>query len=524
MEKQGEQDGRDTQGTYGEQSRDVRGEEGSPGKLAKPHVVVIMADQLRYDVVNERYMPNVSRLKNESAVFERAYCASPLCVPARGAFFSGLYPNVNGSLINPWEQLEAEYGDVHPGTANMYSMMEADWDSWHTGKQHFNRKDIQQSCSRTHWHTLEDHYGDFLKQHGKRHPGGPAFKGIVPEMVAGTTTRIKRYSIPTTGCYEEGLDYFYDGYIAQTSLDAIRGRDRSKPLLLNAMFVAPHPPLDVPEPWYSMYKDEPIPDNVALWSYGQSPLQLYNLTGAIGNGYTKEQWRSIWQVYLGLVSLLDHCVGLIIDELKAQGIYDETLVILTSDHGEMLGSHRLYQKMCMYEESVRTPLFMKFPADSRVAPQTVEAPVSAVDIMPTLADYLQLEAETAFSGQSLLRLLRSGRQEADDEPGNSLMNRDLFIQFDGNGARGNFQRSVVRGARKLIVDMFKNELFLELYDVAEDPQEQRNLAIEQAHEEEIRSLLGSLSRHMEATNDLLKLPPDAYESFIASYSAFIKRP
>jgi len=483
-------------------------------KQSKPHVVVIMADQLRYDVVNERYMPNIHKLKEESVVFDRMYCASPICVPARGAFFSGLYPNVNGSLINPWEPQDAEHGYVHPGTANMYSMMEEQWDSWHTGKQHFNMKDIQQTCAKTNWHTLEDHYDGFLQKHGKRHPGGPQFKGIVPEMAGGKTTRIKRYSIPTTGCFEEGLEYFYDGYIAKTSLDAIRGRDRSKPLLLNAMFVAPHPPLDVPEPWYSMYKDEPLPDNVAQWSYGQSPLQLYNLTGAIGNGYTKEQWRSIWQVYLGLVSLLDHCVGQLIDELKAQGIYEDTLLIFTSDHGEMLGSHRLYQKMCMYEESVRTPLVMKLPKQSDILPQVIDEPVSAVDIMPTLAEYLQLEGGHVFSGQSLLPLFN----------GKSLNKRDIFIQFDGNGARGNFQRSVIRGTRKLIVDMFKDELFIELYDIAGDPQEQRNLAIEQSYAEDIQFMLASLGQHMRETGDLLELPVDAYEQFIASYSAFIKRP
>lgn len=486
----------------------------SQSEQSKPHVVVIMADQLRYDVVNERYMPNVSRLMKESAVFERAYCASPLCVPARGAFFSGLYPNVNGSLINPWEPQDAEYGYVHPGTANMYSMMEEQWDCWHTGKQHFNMKDIQSNCSNIHWHTLEDHYNDYLQQHGKRSPGGPRFKGIVPEMAGGKTTRIKRYSIPTTGCYEEGLEYFYDGYITKTSLDAIRGRDRSKPLLLSAMFVAPHPPLDVPEPWYSMYKDEPLPDNVAQWSYGQSPLQLYNLTGAIGNSYSKEQWQSIWQVYLGLVSLLDYCVGQLIDELKEQGIYDDTLLIFTSDHGEMLGSHRLYQKMCMYEESVRTPLAMKFPKASSVSPQTIAEPVSAVDVMPTLADYLQLEGGGAFSGQSLMPIIN----------GNKCSERDIFVQFDGNGARGNFQRTMIRGTSKLMVDIFKDELFLELYDIEADTQEQQNLAIEPPHAETVKSMLASLDKHMKETGDMLALPADAYEQFIESYGTFIKRP
>ncbi len=492
---------------------------------SKPHTIVIMADQLRYDVINERYTPNLYKLKQESTSFERAYCASPLCVPARGAFFSGQYPNVNGSLINPWEPLDAKYGEVRPGTANLYSLMETQWDSWHTGKQHFNMVNVEQQCAATNWHTLEEHYGPYLDKHGKRAPGGPRFKGIVPEMVGGKTTRMKRYSIPTTGCYEEGLDYFFDGFITNTSIDAIRNRDRGKPFLLNAMFVAPHPPLDVPEPWYSMYKDEPVPDNVGQWFSGQSPLQLYNLTGVVGNGYTREQWEHIWQVYLGLVTLLDHCVGKIIDELKVQGMYDNSLIMFTSDHGEMLGSHRLYQKMCMYEESVRTPLFIKMPvhAGEQTSPKTAAArlvyePVSAVDVLPTLADYLQFSQEEedgsfSFSGRSLMPLLN----------GEELTQRDVFIQFDGNGARGNYQRAIIRESHKLIVDLFKDECFIELYDLADDLQETRNLAFDQANRDEIEKLLASLRVHMNETGDLLELPAQVYNRFLEQYSPFQRR-
>ncbi|WP_312886513.1 sulfatase family protein [Paenibacillus foliorum] len=480
-------------------------------RTRKPNVVIIMADQLRYDVVNETYTPNIYRLQQESVVFDRAYCASPLCVPARGSFFSGTYPNVNGSLINPWEPQEAEHGKVRPGTTNLYQLMEDEWDSWHTGKQHFYMDDIQASASKTHWHTLEGNYDAYLKANGKRHPGGPSFKGGVPEMAFGKVTRRKRYSIPKTGCFEEGLDYFYDGYITRTTIDAIRQRDPNKPLLVNAMFVAPHPPLDIPEPWYSMYKDAELPENVGQWAKSQSPLQLYNLPGIIGGRYSREDWQRIWPVYLGLVTLLDHCVGQIVDELKQQGIYDDTLLVFTSDHGEMLGSHCLYQKMCMYEESVKTPLLFKFPSHFGVEPKHLDEPVSAVDVLPTLCDYLGIaEGDAAFSGVSLLKAMQ----------GEPIEQRDLYIQFDGNGSRSNFQRCVLRGEFKLIVDLFKDELFLELYDVVHDPQEQSNLAFGEPYREQIEDMLSGLRQHMENTNDLLCLSDDAYEQFIQMYASF----
>ena len=98
-------------------------------------VVIIMADQLRYDVVGE-LTPNIHSLRENGVVFNRTYCASPLCAPSRGAFFTGLYPNRSGSLINPWEKEDEAYGNIKPCIPTVYSLMEGSWDSRHVGKQH----------------------------------------------------------------------------------------------------------------------------------------------------------------------------------------------------------------------------------------------------------------------------------------------------------------------------------------------------------------------------------------------------
>jgi arylsulfatase A-like enzyme len=473
-----------------------------------------MADQLRLDAIGEA-TPNISKLKEESFVFERVYCASPLCVPARGAFFTGKYPNVTGSIINPWEAQEKEHGIVRPGHTHLYELLEKDWDSWHTGKQHLLTDPRPESNpnSNTHWRQLEGRYEAFMKKHKQKKPGGPAFQGLVPEMAFGRVTRPKRYSIPTTGVFAGGFDYFYDGFIANDSVEAIRQRDTDKPFMLNAMFVAPHPPFEVPEPWFSRVQHVDLPSNVGRWGDNQSPLQLYNLTGAIGTRYTREDWEKVWPVYMGLVSLLDTCVGMIVDELKRQGMYDNTLLVFTSDHGEMLGSHSLWQKMCMYEESVRTPLFVKFPSDYRPTVRSTDTLVSGVDVFPTICDFLGVSAPEGMSGVSLMPLVE----------GKSIDRERIFIQFDGNGARGNFQRCVVQGRHKLIVDLFKDEIFIELYDVLDDPQEMTNLAFAKAsHEALIRQMLGDLRELLRSTNDLLELPVSVYEKFLEDYLPFKK--
>ncbi|WP_036746217.1 sulfatase family protein [Paenibacillus sp. UNC451MF] len=474
-----------------------------------PNLIIIMADQLRLDAIGV-HTPNINRIKQDSVVFERAYCASPICVPARGAFFTGMYPNENGCLINRGEEV---YSKVKPEFDHLYGLMEHTWDSWHTGKQHLQMKPPLDKSpdSKTNWRKLEGRYEVFLKENNKKRPGGPNYRGIVPEMAYGTITRPQSYSIPTTGRYEEGEEFFIDEFIAKDSVEAIRQRDRSKPFLLNAMFHAPHPPLDIPDPWYNLVDKVDLPDNVGKWCGNQSPLQLYNLTGAIGTRYTREEWRQIWKVYMGLVSLLDHCVGQIIDELKRQDLYDNSLIIFTSDHGEMLGSHGLWQKMCMYEESVHTPLYMKFPAHFKPAIVSSSSLVSSIDVLSTICDYMQIKPKSPMSGRSLMPVINGSSEGRDN----------IFIQYDGNGGRGNFGRCIVEGDYKLIVDMFKNETYIELYNVISDSQEMDNLAFQdEAYRERIERMLKHLREHMQSTNDLLELPHDLYNRFLQDYTEF----
>jgi len=476
-----------------------------------PNVVIIMADQLRYDALGD-HTPNINKLRDESATFENAYCASPLCVPGRGAFFTGKYPNLTGSLHNAKVEAERDKGVVGVEHGNLYDLMDNNWDSWHTGKMDFRteQKIHTNSASKTHWLPLEPRYKDFLKKHNKKRPGGEDFRGVLPNLMHGDTTYTSFASTPKTGLYDEDMKYFYDGFILNDTLHAISNRDKNKPLLLNAMFFAPHPPLHIPDPWYSRIKDVELPENVGRWGRNQSPLQLYNLPGIMGANKSREDWREVWRVYQGFVSLLDDCVGQVIDKLKEEGLYDNSLIIFTSDHGEMLGSHRLWQKMCMYEESIKTPLFMKFPKKEDIETRAITENVSSVDIVPTLCDYVNLQEPDGCSGVSLMPLLKGEVLERDH----------IFVQFDGNGSTSNMSRSILKDKYKLIVDFFKDELFIELYHLGDDPQEMENLVFEAENAQLVQNLIHDLKKHMEDTGDALALSEDTYETFISKYQTF----
>lgn len=475
----------------------------------RPSVIVIMADQLRFDVIGE-LTPNIASLRRDGVSFNRAYCASPICVPSRASFFTGMYPNRHGSIINAWEEEDAEHGIARKGLDNLYTTLESEWDSYHVGKQHFfTEEKIDGPQSKTRWITTS-HYSDWVKKNGAVKPGGPKFKAMIPEMVSGQHTHTRTYSSPVTGRYEYGLENFLDHYIGNECVRAIRERDKSKPLMLNAMFLAPHPPFHIPEPYYSMFDEANIelPENVGKWYSRQSPLQLYNLTGFLGTRYSREEWDHIWRKYLGLVKLLDDEVGRILAALKDEGLYDKSVIIFTADHGEMLGSHSLWQKMCMYEESARVPLIIKFPAGLKPSIRNTDVAVSLVDVFPTLLELTGRKIPSQVDGRSLVPMVRN--QDRIRPP--------VFIQYDGNASLGNFQRCVVVGDFKLVVDIFKDEFFIELYDLKRDQQETSNLAFDKQHQGRVRDMLDILARRMEETGDRLRIPSDVYDKFLSAYT------
>ena len=474
-----------------------------------PHVIVIMADQLRHDFITPEFAPHISALMAESARFPRMYCASPLCVPARGAFFTGRYPNETGCLVNGWEPADRAHGQVAAHTPNLYQTFEAaGYDSWHTGKQHLHTAVSfdQQPTSRTHWRSEEAGYQDYLNKLGKRAPGGPTFTGICPELHSRKTTAARRYSVPKTGNYAGGLEGTCDGFILRESLNAIDQRDSEKPLLLNAMFTGPHPPLDVPSPWFERFQDVPMPDNVGVWSKLQSPLNLYHMAGAIGARYQRDEWAEPWRVYAGLVNLIDHCVGTLIDHLKTAGIYDDSIIVFTSDHGEMLGAHCLWQKMVLYEESALTPSSVRLPG-GRHAGVACPHPTSHVDVFPTLCDLAGIETPDTVSGRSL-------KPEIEGVASAEL--RPVFIQSDGNGSLEKWSRGVVMGDHKLIVDGFKDEVFFELYDLRIDPAEAHNTAFDDAAA--VLQHLAVLQPHMRHTGDAVQIDEAHYHAFQRDYA------
>ncbi|TVQ18722.1 MAG: DUF4976 domain-containing protein, partial [Spirochaetaceae bacterium] len=155
-----------------------------------------------------------------------------------------------------------------------------------------------------------------------------------------------------------------------------------------------------------------------------------------------------------------------------------------------------------------TPIAFKLPVGTGIEPGVVRGLVSSVDVLPTICELVGVAPPGAIDGRSLLPMMASGA------PGRDA----AYIQFDGNGARGNFQRAVIHAEYKLIVDMFKDETYLELYDVVADPEETTNLAFQSDQRERLERMAGLLSAHMKDTGDLLSIAPDVVDVFLTDYT------
>jgi arylsulfatase A-like enzyme len=178
---------------------------------------------------------------------------------------------------------------------------------------------------------------------------------------------------------------------ARQTLEALE-RLKDSTFSLTCSFHFPHSPMLAPEPYYGMYPVEDMPVPVSINDpMSNSPYASSNSREKRTEYADPERIKYMVSEYYGLVTEIDDWVGKILDKLDSLGIADKTLVIFTSDHGEMLGSHGMREKNVFYEESAHIPLLLRLPGEME-AGSTVDGYVSLVDLFPTILDYLEVPA------------------------------------------------------------------------------------------------------------------------------------
>ena len=462
------------------------------------HLVIIMTDQQRRDTIAayggvHEATPNLDEFAREATVFERAYCATPLCVPTRTAIYTGMLPHRSGVVVNGWTPKEKPYAQLKPEIPTLYEHLASHgYEVTHVGVDHLRSvSPVHERVPDMHY-VGSKHHRDYLKETGLEPADLSWTKAPCPEYDDGELINFN-YTSPRPGRNPLPSEDFLDFFWAREAERAIAGLNPSRPQFIQTLFWAPHPPIVAPEPYYSMYRPEDVrlPETVGVWYEGQPPSLMFHIPGHFGAFHNRDGWREPWAVYLGLVRLVDECVGRVVAALKRRGIWDDALVIFMLDHGDMMGSHALHQKMCMYEDSARVALMVK-PAGGRKV-ESVKGLASHLDIAPTVCDCLGLPALPDGDGVSLRPMLDGETESVRDE---------LFIEFNGNSGRSFEQRCLVRGKYKYIHTKGDRD---ELYDLDADPMEKRSLAAEPAFAEKRTELRARLADFMRETGDRIEI-------------------
>jgi choline-sulfatase len=471
-------------------------------KRRKPNLLFLWTDEQRADTMaaygNRRiHAPNLNRLADQSTVFRNAYVTQPVCTPNRAAVMTGLWPHTCGCTTNntplPTDVpcLNELVGDNDYRTAYM--------GKWHLGDEIFAQHGFDE------WVGMEDgytgYYGDGRDRKARSdYHHWLADRGYKPGK-NNTFSRGFAAGLPLEHCKPKFLE--------KQACDFLR-RNQSEPFMLNVNFLEPHMPFTGPLNEEHAPEEVTLPPNFDDPLEENEPLRYRLLQAAYKRQYPNEQTiHNLIRKYWGLVTQVDRSVGVILDTLEQLGLADSTIVVYTSDHGDMMGSHHLVAKTVMYEESTRVPWLIRAPGQTRQ--QMVERPVSQIDLVPTLLDLMGSEAGEALPGKSLVPSIRE----------NQVIDDHVFIEWNpGCGFKAPKQvdfatreeikqveqestRSVVSpdGWKLCLSDLDKGQLF----NLRRDPYETTNLFDMGQHDDVITRLTKRIHSWQESVDDQVEV-------------------
>lgn len=449
----------------------------------QPHVIFIMSDQHRFDALrcmgNESIIsPNIDALAADGTTFTNGYSSTPSSTPARAGLLTGMSPWHHGML--GYGKVAAKYPYEMPRM-----LSDLNYYTFGIGKMHwFPQKSLHGFDG-----TLVDESGrsespDFISDYRlwlqTQAPGiDPDVTGIGWNDHAAGITQLPEHLHPTawTGLMSREIIKNYDPH--------------SKPLFLKVSFARPHSPYDPPQRWLDAYNDidalspwigEWCKDKKYAHSVDPSTVATDAPFGNFGDDYVKNSRKH----YNASVSFIDEEIGLIIAELKAKGMYDNSIICYTSDHGDMLGDHHHWRKTYPYEGSVHIPYIIKWPASySATKGGKIDNPVELRDFLPTFIEAAGGQVPSDMDGQSLISLV-----EGNNRAWRKYIDLEHATCYNDN----NYWCALTDGKLKYVWRFHTGEE--ELFDMAKDPHELRNIVDDKRYQKQLAELRQTMVSHL----------------------------
>jgi len=477
----------------------------------KPNLLFIWTDEQRADTMaaygNKKiHTPNLNKLAGESVVFEKAYVTQPVCTPNRSAVMTGLWPHTTGCTKNNIPLLQnipclpellddADYRTAYMG-------------KWHLGDEVFAQHGFQE------WVSIEDGYTAYYSPGRDRSKRSDYHHFLIEHG----------YQPDSAGKFSRGfaarrpIEHCKPKFLEIKACEFLRHLHK-EPFILYINFLEPH------MPFFGPLDNEHKPEQVDLPANFSDPLEENEpLRYRVIREYCQEKYgrqekdiRNLIARYWGLVSQVDRSVGAILGTLDDLALAENTIVVYTSDHGDMMGAHHLVEKSVMYEEAVRIPWLMRIPQFGAKA-RLISNPVSHIDMVPTLLQLLsgspaQRWAGDHFPGQSLVPLIKDGRVVQDH----------VYIEWNPNGEALRVKNGGTNLASQEQLKRVKNEHTravispdgwklcrssadkCQLFNLKEDPGETVNLFDSGWHDPIVRRLTDKIHKWQDMVQDKVKV-------------------
>jgi choline-sulfatase len=429
----------------------------------KQNILFIMTDQMRSDALSLgecRYKktPNLDALKQEGTLFTNCCTVSPICAPARAALLSGLYPH----------QMKVWNNNPHTFPATVKNWV----------KTLKNNGYATSVFGKTHYYPYNGSVPDMRKAEPLIHSygfdvvneiPGPRVSGtLLSHMTAlweerGFRTKVKddlqaRYQGNQALAYPSvlPLDLYPDVYVGEKASDYLSAYDSADPFFCFVSFGGPHDPWDCPLPYANLFAKEQMPDSIPPFKdcYKDRPRGDWDIKPGYP-AFSDYDIQAIRKDYAARVTLIDEQIGNLFTVLKQKGVWDNTIIIFTSDHGGMNGDQNRLYKENFFESALKIPLILRIPGQKQ---STSSALVEIQDLGPTVVELIGESLEYPQMGKSLVPLVKGTETEHRNE---------VFSQY-------NQETMIFDGVWKMVVNK-KQEPYL-LFNLSKDPLEQENLA------------------------------------------------
>ncbi len=342
--------------------------------------------------------PHMDQLAREGVRFDSAYSDCPMCIPARKTIMTGRCAYTHGIAKNAAVPMPEEPQLTLPG-----KLTAAGYQTHAAGKMHFHPSRARSGFERMRLHP--DDYVNWLE----RTPYAGKYRG---HGLGGNEVYPTYAAMPA--------EYTHTHWIVEESIDFLRQRDSDNPFFLWTCFEAPHTPYDPPESFVRLYDGIPIPSPASAdWSEGEEVPPWVKIMRWLHNSdlHPDHVVQAARKHYYASITHVDYELGRLFGELKMQGLWDNTIILFTSDHGDMLGDHGLFQKSCFYEPSARVPFLLRLPEHLREGHKPgsiIHNAVQLADIYPTLLGLAGCSPDAIGvperDGVNLMRLLEEPLQ------------------------------------------------------------------------------------------------------------------